>query len=212
MRIAKECLPFVGALLALALALGFAIHPAAAAPPALLLLFTLWFFRDPERHPPSRPHALVSPADGRIVRVTAEAVSVFLNVFDVHICRAPMAGVVERVEYRPGRFLAAFRDEASVLNEQAEIVLVDGARRLGFTLVAGLIARRIVCKVAAGRQLRLGERVGLIRFGSRVDVALASGSRVAVRVGQRVVAGETVIATAAPASAVDQPPGGADTR
>ena len=117
-----------------------------------------------------------------------------MNVFDVHVCRTPMAGRVEEVRHQPGRFLAAYRDEASDSNERASIRVRDGDRDLTFTLVAGLIARRIVCRVSPGNELAAGDRVGLIRFGSRVDTTLPVGFSPTVAVGQRVIAGETVIA------------------
>ncbi len=168
--------------------------PLASIPLLVVLGFVLWFFRDPEREPPDRPGILVSPADGRVLVADARRVSIFMNVFDVHVCRAPMAGRVASVEHLPGRFAAAFRDVASERNERAAILIEDGAARLRFTLVAGLVARRIVCRVRPGDALTIGERVGLIRFGSRVDVDLPPGASPAVRVGDRVVAGISVIA------------------
>ena len=152
-------------------------------PLALLVLFTLWFFRDPERHPPTDPDVLVSPADGRVLIATEEKISIFMNVFDVHVCRAPAGGRVDDVTHVPGRFLAAYRDSASEHNERASVRLVDGQRSLTFSLVAGLIARRVVCRVAPGQVLRVGDRVGLIRFGSRVDVWPPPGSSPRVRAG-----------------------------
>jgi len=170
------------------------MHPLAAVPGVWLLGFVLWFFRDPERETPREAGLFVSPADGRIIRAGPQRISVFMNVFNVHICRAPCAGRVETVESHRGRFAAAFHDHASEHNERVSIVLADDGRRLQFTLVAGLIARRIVCKVEAGQWLEAGQRVGLIQFGSRVDVDLPSGAEVTVSHGDRVVAGETPIA------------------
>lgn len=163
--------------------------------PAALLLFTLNFFRDPDRTPPSDPAALVSPADGRVIRADTGRISVFMNVFDVHVCRSPIAGRVVDVTHVSGRFLAAMKDDASEHNERTAIVVRPAAGEpVRFTLVAGLVARRIVCRVAAGSALACGDRVGIIRFGSRVDLDLPPGAIPAVAVGQRVVAGETVIA------------------
>jgi len=169
--------------------------PMLAAVGAVLLAFTLNFFRDPERLAPEDRNALLSPADGKIVRADGLRVSIFMNVFDVHVCRSPVAGTVTSVAHEPGRFLAAMRDEASEHNERTAIVVSppDGAP-VRFVLVAGLVARRIVCRVAVGRTLRSGERVGIIRFGSRVDLDLPAGSAPSVRVGDRVVAGQTVVA------------------
>jgi len=198
MKIARESLPFVAAIVAVG-AVAWLVHPGLAALPLLALLFTLWFFRDPERSTPEDPLLLISPADGKVIMAGPDQISIFMNVFNVHVCRAPTAGRVESVEHVPGRFMAAFKDEASSHNERSTITLADGDRRQPFTLVAGLIARRIVCKVTPGQSLRAGERVGLIRFGSRVDVALPVDRQAAVRVGQHVLAGETVIARPAEA-------------
>jgi len=194
MKIDPAAWPFAAGLAVTTLVLGLAIHPWAAVPTAALLLFTLWFFRDPERRTPQDPGLLICPADGRLIKAGPDEISVFMNVFNVHVCRAPMAGTVESAEHLAGRFLAAFKDSASDHNERVVIVLAAGELRLEFRLIAGLIARRIVCKIAPGQSLETGQRVGLIRFGSRVDVSLPPGGRVLAKVGQRVVAGETVIA------------------
>jgi phosphatidylserine decarboxylase len=181
---------------AAAATIAFAIlTPVWAAIPAALLLFTLNFFRDPERHTPKEPGAVISPADGRILRADSERVSIFMNVFDVHVCRSPVAGRVTKVLHEPGRFLAAMKDEASEQNERTTIVVASpGGVNVRFVLVAGLVARRIVCRVAVGMSLAPGERVGIIRFGSRVDVDLPAGAKANVAIGDRVVAGETVVA------------------
>lgn len=168
--------------------------PGAAAVPLLALGFTAWFFRDPERRPPAGARVLLSPADGRVLRSDPQRVSVFMGLFDVHVCRSPAGGRVRSVHHVPGRFLAAFRQESSDCNERATVTVEDGATAFRFSLVAGLVARRIVCRVREGDRLEPGQRVGIIRFGSRVDVDLPGGARPAVAVGQRVVAGETVIA------------------
>jgi phosphatidylserine decarboxylase len=206
MKLARDALPLVAVLVLVTAALGLFLHVAAAVPTALFLLFTLWFFRDPERSPPEDAHALISPADGRIIKAGPDKISVFMNVFNVHVCRSPVSGVVQRVDHEPGKFLAAYRDEASDHNERLRIELDDGTRRSSFTLIAGLIARRIVCSVAPGERLAAGQRIGLIRFGSRVDLELPADGEVAVGIGQRVVAGETVLARVpAPASDVPLP-------
>jgi len=194
MRLDRAGWPFVLALGALSLVVyGFA--PPLAALGVLLLVFTLNFFRDPERQTLEDPLALISPADGRVIRADAGRVSIFMNVFDVHVCRSPVAGRVTSVAHEPGRFLAAMKDEASEQNERTTIVVQpEDGPQVRFVLVAGLIARRIVCRVAAGRALSAGERVGIIRFGSRVDLDLPAGSTPAVVVGDRVVAGESVVA------------------
>lgn len=194
MRIARDAWPFALPLAAAAGLTWVYAHPLLAAPFAAAAGFTLWFFRDPERTTPDVPGAIVSPADGRILRAGPKTISVFMNVFDVHVCRTPLAGNVEGVEHVAGRFLAAFRADAPEQNERVAIVVRAGEQRVRFVLVAGLVARRIVCRVVRGQRLAAGERIGLIRFGSRVDVDLPSSSRVLVEVGQRVRAGETTLA------------------
>jgi len=194
MRVDRDALPFAGASAILA-AIAALLSPWAAVVPVLLLAFTLWFFRDPERRPPGDPGAILSPADGRIIVAGPRRISVFMNVLSVHVCRTPVAGKVVSVRHVPGRFVAAFADAASEHNERTAIeVDPGGSPPVRFTLVAGLIARRIVCRVEPGQVLSAGERIGLIRFGSRVDVDLPEGSTAAVEVGGRVVSGETVIA------------------
>ncbi len=194
MKLDRDARPFVGILAVVTLAALF-WTPWACIPPAVLLIFTAWFFRDPDRHPPSEPRALLSAADGRIIAAGPERISVFMNVFDVHVCRSPCDGRVVSVERTSGRFVAAFKDRASEHNERTTIVVEGAGTTVRFSLVAGLIARRVVCRVVPGQVLRAGERIGLIRFGSRVDVELPPGAAAEVRVGQRVVAGESVIAT-----------------
>jgi len=194
MRLDRAAWPFIAGLGSVAIVL-LAVAPALAAVFCVLLVFTLNFFRDPERDPPGDPGALISPADGRIIRADASRISIFMNVFDVHVCRSPVAGRVTSVVHEPGRFFAAMKDEASEHNERTAIIVQpeDGAP-VRFVLVAGLVARRIVCRVAAGHALRAGARVGIIRFGSRVDLDLPPGGAPTVRIGDRVVAGETVVA------------------
>jgi phosphatidylserine decarboxylase len=198
MKIAREGWSPAALIAVVAIAVGLLLHPLAAVPFVLVLLFTLWFFRDPERETPDDPRALISPADGRVLIATEGKISIFMNVFDVHVCRTPSRGRVEEVQHFSGQFLAAYKDSASEHNERASIRLRDGRSELTFTLVAGLVARRIVCRVVPGQVLRAGERVGLIRFGSRVDVTPPPGYAPRVKVGERVMAGETVIARAAP--------------
>ena len=193
MRLDPAGRPFVLVLAAVTLAAIF-WSKLAVVVPAALLVFCLNFFRDPERKPAGADDLLLSPADGRIIRADAATVSIFMNVFDVHVCRAPAAGTVASVQRSPGSFVAAMRDDASEHNERTSIVIDGGRARLRFTLVAGLIARRIVCRVTAGQSLARGERVGIIRFGSRVDVFLPPRSNVKVALGQLTTAGVTVLA------------------
>ena len=174
-----------------------------------LTVWCYYFFRDPERVTPARPGLIVSPADG-IVSLIEPAVppaelglpdmpltrvSVFMSVFNCHVNRAPVAGRVTRVAYRPGKFLNASLDKASADNERNGIVIeMEDGRALPVVQIAGLVARRIVCFIGDGAALARGERFGLIRFGSRLDVYLPEGVVPLVRVGQTMVAGETVIA------------------
>jgi len=161
-----------------------------------------FFFRDPERLPPSDAAAIVSPADGRITDITEESlagragrrVSIFLSIWDVHINRSPMAGRVREVEYRRGRFYNAMRSRASAENEQNVIHLQTERGEMVFKQIAGAIARRVVCWKVPGDNVKLGERIGLIRFGSRMDVWLPAEAEIVVHAGQHVAGGVTVLA------------------
>jgi phosphatidylserine decarboxylase len=176
----------------------YLIHPACGIPLYLLAAFCLYFFRDPDRVVPSGPVA-VSPADGKIVAIKEDApgrtrISIFLNIFDVHVNRSPVAGLITKVDYRPGQFLVASREEASVQNEQNSVTVEGGGTPVVFRQIAGLIARRIVFHKKAGDVVATGERVGLIKFGSRVDVFLGPEWEIQVRESQRVKAGSSVLA------------------
>ena len=168
----------------------------------LATAFVVFFFRDPERLPPSDPAAVVSPADGRVMEVVSESwngragrrISIFLAIWNVHVNRAPMAGRVERVEYRPGRFFGAMRSRASAENEQNVIHLETAQGKIVFKQIAGLIARRIVFRKKPGDSVAAGERVGLIKFGSRVDVLFGPEWEIVVRPGMRVAGGSSIIA------------------
>ncbi len=175
----------------------------------VLTLWCVYFFRDPERHVPTREGLIVSPADG-VVQLIERAVppeelgmgtdamlrvSVFLNVFNVHVNRVPLGGTVVRQVYRPGKFLNAALDKASEDNERHAVHLQsEDGKDIVFVQIAGLVARRIVCYLTDGQQVRTGERFGLIRFGSRTDIYLPEGVEPLVGVGQNMVGGETVIA------------------
>jgi len=198
MCIREEALPFACPLFVLAAALGAAGLLWAALLPAALGLFVCLFFRDPERVPPEDPRALVSPADGVVCQIDREGVrtkiSVFMSVFNVHVNRAPSAGTVEALHYNPGKFMAAWNDKASLDNEQLRWTLVTPRGELEMVQIAGLVARRIVPFVNEGTSLARGERFGLIRFGSRVDLYAPPGVEVVAPVGAKVRAGETVLA------------------
>ena len=172
---------------------------------ALATLFSVYFFRDPDRTFTSRPDLLVSPADGTIVRIdtldthpfvgdSTVRVSIFLSVFDVHVNRVPVDGTIDYVKYNPGEFFAAFLDKASDRNEQTEIGMTSvSGQRIAVRQIAGIIARRIVCRLSSGDTVNAGERFGMIRFGSRTDLLLPPSARLNVNVGDRVRGGESII-------------------
>jgi phosphatidylserine decarboxylase len=167
-----------------------------------LALFVFSFFRDPERVIPSEPGAVVSPGDGRVVVVTDEEnagrpgkrVSIFLAVWNVHVNRSPAAGTITKMEYRPGRFLAAMREQASMENEQNVFTLSTEAGEMVFKQIAGWIARRVVSWKKVGDKVARGERIGLVRFGSRVDVWVPKEAEIQVKLGENVKGGASVLA------------------
>jgi phosphatidylserine decarboxylase len=164
--------------------------------------FVLYFFRDPERAAPADSSAVVSPADGRVMEIVHEPlgsrpgrrVSIFLSLWDVHVNRAPLAGRIRKVEYRPGRFHIAMRSCASAENEQNVIHLATERGEIVLRQIAGWLARRVLCWKAEGDPVTLGERVGMIRFGSRVDLWLPSEAEILVRPGQHVTGGSSILA------------------
>jgi phosphatidylserine decarboxylase len=172
--------------------------PLFAVPLGLFALFCLYFFRDPEREIPPGPVA-VSPADGKVIAIKAEGpgrtrLTIFLNVFDVHVNRAPVAGRITGVEYKQGKFLVASKEQCSTENEQNVVTVNSEGATVVFKQIAGLIARRIVFTKQVGDKVAAGERIGLIKFGSRMDVIFGPEWEMAARVGQRVAAGSSVIA------------------
>lgn len=202
---AKEGFPFIGAAAGVTLLAGWFGWVVVAAGGGLLTLFVSWFFRNPARVIPQGPGLVVAPGDGKVIAVEEEfeprylkdrsiRVTIFLNVFDVHINRIPCEGIVEDVQYQPGLFLVASKPEATIKNEQNALMIrtVQGAKVL-CVQVAGLIARRIVCWVSPREKAVRGERFGLIRFGSRMDTFLPIGTAIKVTVGQRVKGGETIL-------------------
>jgi phosphatidylserine decarboxylase len=197
MRIAREGIPFILVGLALTLLLWIVGWRGTALVALLLTSFIVFFFRDPERTASAEPGAVLAPGDGRVVAVRSEGpatlVSIFLSLFDVHVNRSPISGVVQDMEYRRGRFRAAFRESARRENEQTRIVVSGEVGTVTFRQIAGLVARRIVCRVRPGQTLRAGERIGLICFGSRVDVLLPPPLIPTVREGDRVRGGLTVV-------------------
>ncbi len=202
MRIAREGYPWILAATLVAL-ISFGVGWMWVSGISALCAVTFaGFFRDPERESPTEEGLVLAPADGKVVAIKRGGtlqggeirVSIFLSLFNVHVNRAPIRGRVEKVRYQPGRFFAAFREEASQANEQNAVRLVDAAgKSVGIVQIAGLLARRIICYVKEGQVLEMGQRLGIIMFGSRVDLFLPEGSSVDVTEGQRVRGGETII-------------------
>ncbi|MDB4911239.1 MAG: Phosphatidylserine decarboxylase proenzyme [Gemmatimonadetes bacterium] len=181
----------------------------AAVPLLIIALWVVYFFRDPERTGDRGEHLVVSPADGLVVMVTdvvepsfiagaATRISIFMNVFDVHVNRYPVNGIVKYLQYNKGLFLHAAHEKASLDNEQMSVGIESGSRKILVRQIAGLIARRIVNYARTGDKAEQGVRMGIIRFGSRVDVFIPPGSSVRIKVGERTVAGTTVLAELAP--------------
>jgi phosphatidylserine decarboxylase len=200
--VAREGWPFIVVPAIVAAGLGLAGRRALAVPFAAASLASLGFFRDPERDVPSVPGGVLSPADGRVLAVEdvedrfvgpAVRVATFLSPFDVHVNRSPIAGLVVGVVYSRGRFVAAYRPDAEEANERCALHLQGESARVTVVQIAGVVARRIVCRVGAGDKLAAGERFGMIRFGSRTDCYMPRGTDVRVRPGDRVVGGMTVL-------------------
>ena len=202
---AKEGIPFIGAAVGATLLAGWLGWMVAAVGTAFLTLFVSWFFRNPSRVVPQGSRLVVASGDGKVVAIEEEfeprfikdrsiRISIFLNVFDVHINRVPCEGVIEDVQYQPGLFLVASKPDATLRNEQNALMIrtAQGVKVL-CVQVAGLIARRIVCWISPGDRAVRGERFGLIRFGSRMDTFLPIGTAVRVAVGDRVKGGETIL-------------------
>jgi phosphatidylserine decarboxylase len=199
--------PFIGGTAALALAAALTVGYAGAVPLALLALFFTFFFRDPDRASPRDPHLVLSPADGRVlVAGPAEPaaappgddwkqVSIFLSPTDVHVNRSPVSGRVTRVEFHRGKFLPAYHHDAASTNERSEVWVDHGGRTIVFRQIVGILARRVVCRVAPGAELQAGQRFGIMKFGSRMDVFVPTAAELRVTVGDKVIGGETVIAT-----------------
>jgi phosphatidylserine decarboxylase len=204
MNIDRAGFPFIAGALVPAAALALARRRGLALSLAALGGFFAYFFRDPEREVPQDADAVVSPADGRVMIAGPsdnrwappgewKQVTIFLSPMDVHINRTPVGGRVLKVDYRPGKFLPAY-NEGSNDNELNEVWIDYGGRTVVFRQVVGLLARRIVCRVRAGDQLERGQRVGLMKFGSRMDVFLPTDAELCVSVGDHVVGGETILA------------------
>ena len=189
-------------MIAAALLVGWLASPLWAAVPLALAAFFLWFFRDPDRTITEEPGAVVSPADGKITDVSPitiegkplKRISIFLNVFDVHVNRSPISGVIRGAKYQEGKFLNAMDPQCADCNEQNTVTVEGEGHTIIFKQIAGLLARRIVFTKNIGEKVERGERVGLIKFGSRTDVFLHPDVRVLVKVGDNVAGGSSVIA------------------
>ncbi len=204
--IAPEGWPFVIVFALLAIATGVALRPWMAVFPVFLLCFMLFFFRDPERVTPMDAGVFVSPADGEVVLIKdvheniylntdVIMISVFMSPFNVHVNRAPMDGVVTDVVHVPGKFMAAFKEEASLANEHIDMAMEGRQGKILVRQVAGFLARRAVCRVKPGDQLKRGGRYGVIKFGSRLDIYLPKDTKISVAINDRVTAGETILGT-----------------
>jgi phosphatidylserine decarboxylase len=206
MTIDRAGLPFVAGAAGLGAVAAFAAGAAGAAALALLAVFFAFFFRDPDRQPPDGSRLVLAPADGRVlVAGPAESdaapagtwlqVSIFLSPLDVHVNRVPVSGRVSRVDHRPGRFLPAYRREAAASNERCETWIDHDGQVIVVRQVVGVLARRVVCRLEPGRQVKAGDRLGIMKFGSRMDVFLPPTASLRVSAGDRVRGGETVVAT-----------------
>ncbi len=205
MRIDKAGAPFIAGALAPAVLALAARRPRLAVPFIALAGFMAYFFRDPERTVVFDDDVVIAPADGKVMVAGAaepgvpppgewQQVSIFLSPLDVHINRIPFSGVVERVEYTPGKFLPAYQTESAAQNERNELWIRRGERLVVARQLVGILARRIVCRVTPGTTVVAGDRFGLMKFGSRMDVFVPPGVEIAVTVGQRVVGGESILA------------------
>lgn len=170
----------------------------------LYLLFTMYFIRNPHRTPPANTHAIVSPADGVVIEIVADRIpgydqdftriSIFMNVFNVHVNRIPFSGTIKEIRYNPGKFHVASVPKASELNEQTLVVVETDKGLYASKQIAGLIARRIVTDIAVNQHVKTGDIYGMIRFGSRLDVFVPKNTKISVKNGQKTVAGETIVA------------------
>ena len=205
MRLDPAAVPFIGGALFIGLTLGVAGAWLVATPFFFLAAFFLFFFRDPDRLSPSDDQAVVSPADGRVLVAGAavaesappgswQQVSIFLSPMDVHVNRIPASGRVTRVTFKAGRFLPAYRHDAGTANERSEVWIDHRGQMIVARQIVGMLARRVVCRVAVGTEVHAGDRFGIMKFGSRMDVFVPLDARLTVAVGDLVRGGETVIA------------------
>jgi phosphatidylserine decarboxylase len=205
LQIDRAGVPFIGGALVLALVAGLLVGWVGAALFAAAAVFFVFFFRDPERTVAGGAGVVLSPADGRVLvagPALAEAappgewqqVSIFLSPMDVHVNRVPVSGRITRVSYNPGRFMPAYRPDAGAINERSEIWIDHDGQTVVARQVVGILARRVVCRLQTGAEVKAGDRYGIMKFGSRMDVFMPPGTEIRVKVGDAVRGGETVIA------------------
>jgi phosphatidylserine decarboxylase len=203
-KLAPEGYPFISFFGIVTIIVFIAVRIWIAPLPLILTIFMLYFFRDPERSIPEGDNIFVSPADGKVIVIgnvyegrhlksDAVQVSIFMSPLNVHVNRFPCDGIVESVVHTNGKFLSAFKDEASIRNENIAMLLSTRHGKILVRQVAGFIARRAVCRVKAGDTLKKGERYGIIKFSSRLDIYLPKGTNIKIKLGDKVKAGETVI-------------------
>jgi phosphatidylserine decarboxylase len=217
MRIDPAGWPFIMGGLVLAIAAAFVAGTAAGLALLALSIFFLFFFRDPDRVSRAAPGDVLSPADGRVMVAGAptsqgfpadawQQISIFLSPMDVHVNRMPVGGRVMQVKYHPGRFLPAYRHEATELNEYTEVIVEHGGQQVVVRQIVGILARRIVCRIKEGDVVQAGDRFGVMKFGSRMDVFLPRDATIRTRVGDKVIGGVTVLASLARADAPAEAP------
>ena len=205
LRLDPAGLPFIGGALTLAIVSGLAVRWLLSLPFLIVAGFFAFFFRDPDRLVPTQADAVLSPADGRVLVAgpaepaaappgTWQQISIFLSPMDVHVNRVPVSGRVTRVSHTAGRFLPAYRHEAATINERSEIWIDHAGEMVVARQIVGMLARRVVCRVQPGTEVRAGDRYGIMKFGSRMDVFLPLTADILVQVGAAVRGGETVIA------------------
>jgi phosphatidylserine decarboxylase len=206
MRIDRAGYPFIGGTAALAIAAALTVGYAGAVPLCLLAAFFTFFFRDPPRDSPQDPSLVLSPADGRVLVAGKgdpqaappgdwKQVSIFLSPMDVHVNFSPASGRIARVDFRRGKYLPAYHRDAASANERSEVWLDHNGVTMVFRQIVGILARRVVCRVTPGERVVAGQRIGIMKFGSRMDVFLPAAANLRVSVGDKVVGGVTVIAT-----------------
>jgi phosphatidylserine decarboxylase len=205
MTIDRAGYPFIGGTVVLAAAAAVTVGSLGAVPLMFLAVFFLYFFRDPDRVSPQDANLVLSPADGRVL-VAGPAdpkaappgewkqISIFLSPTDVHVNRSPVSGRVTKVDFRKGRFLPAYHKDAAATNERSEVWVDHGGLPVVFRQIVGILARRVVCRVQPGEELKAGERFGIMKFGSRMDVFLPPNAELKVKVGETVIGGVTVMA------------------